>query len=224
MLQSTLKVEAESSGVLGNFLTIASSRTQDVLYSIFGDYGYQPKNSFSFSQKQKMLSYLQAKVFTRNSQLQEAEPLRFIDYNEHFLDSLPDSVEGLKNKVLKGRTNLQAAEKSLEKMKQERDLVTIKYLNEQAYEFDRSKYHSMGWGFLLGSLINVTLYKRGNAIRKAALALAFGHFFGVFSYFINVDRYFDSVYPVFEADAVTFSNEEKETLDWKPQGKGHVEE
>ena len=97
--------------------------------------------------------------------------------------------------------------------------MTINYINQQAYEFDKVKYNSMAWGFLFGAFINTTLYRRGNPIRKAALFLAFGHFFGVASYLRNLDRYFDSVYPIFERDAVQFSKKEKQEFKgWKPQG------
>ena len=78
----------------------------------------------------------------------------------------------------------------------------------------------MAWGFLLGSLINTTIYKKGSPIRKAAVFMALGHFFGVASYLVNLDRYFDSVYPLFEKDAVKFSKKEKaEFKGWKPQGE-----
>lgn len=73
-----------------------------------------------------------------------------------------------------------------------------RYLNEQAYEFDRTKYNSIGWGLLFGAFINATLYRRGNTIRKAALILASGHILGLVSYFSNIDRYLDSVYPIFQ--------------------------
>ena len=88
--------------------------------------------------------------------------------------------------------------------------MTIRYLNEQAYEYDRTKYNSMAWGFLLGAFINCTLYKGGSPIRKAALFLAAGHLFGAFSYFSNLNRYFDSVYPIFQKDALHYSSQEKE--------------
>ena len=98
-------------------------------------------------------------------------------------------------------------------------MTTAHYLNEQAYEFDKVKFQSMGWGFLLGALTNVSIYRRGNPIRKAALFLFCGHIFGLASYFSNLNRYFDSVYPVFERDAVKFSKEEKKEYEgWVPQG------
>jgi hypothetical protein len=106
-----------------------------------------------------------------------------------------------------------------------REEMTIKYLNEQAFEFDKTKFNSMAWGFMIGAFINCTLYKRGNPIRKIALFLTFGHFFGVYSYLKNIDRYFDSVYPVFQRDAKSFTDEEKEIFkNWAPEGKGTLEE
>ena len=79
--------------------------------------------------------------------------------------------------------------------------MTIRYLNEQAYEYDKTKFNSMAWGFLFGAFINCTLYKRGTSVRKIALFLTFGHVFGVYSSYRNLDRFFDSVYPVFQRDA-----------------------
>ena len=77
----------------------------------------------------------------------------------------------------------------------------------------------------MGSFLNVTIYRRGNPIRKAALFLACGHFMGVASYIQNLDRYFDSVYPLFKQDAVSFSQEEKEELArGQPQGEASMEE
>jgi len=63
----------------------------------------------------------------------------------------------------------------------------------------------MAWGILFGAIINATLYRRGNIIRKTALFLTFGHVFAIMSYRHNIDRYFDSVYPIFREDAVLFT-------------------
>ena len=110
-------------------------------------------------------------------------------------------------------------------MKKERDITAINYINEQSYEFDKVKYNSMAWGFLLGALVNTTIYRKGSTIRKAAVFVAFGHFFGVVSYMVNLDRYFDSLYPLFEKDAVQFSKKEKaEFKGWKPQGEAIIED
>lgn len=83
--------------------------------------------------------------------------------------------------------------------------MTIRYLNEQAYENDKTKYNSMAWGLLFGAFLNCTIYKHGNSIRKAALFMFCGHIMGIVSYLSNLNRYFDSVYPIFERDAVEFS-------------------
>lgn len=49
-----------------------------------------------------------------------------------------------------------------------------------------------------------TVYRRGSNIRKGAVFLTFGHFFGQVAYHWNLDKYFDTVYPVFEEDALNF--------------------
>jgi hypothetical protein len=52
-----------------------------------------------------------------------------------------------------------------------------------------------------------------------------GHLFGIVSYMSNLDRYFDSVYPIFERDAVKFSVEDREAFgNWKPQGAAVMDE
>jgi hypothetical protein len=50
---------------------------------------------------------------------------------------------------------------------------------------------------LTGCLINSTIYKKGRTIRKAALAVTVAHLFGQISYYMNLDKYFDSVYAIF---------------------------
>lgn len=118
---------------------------------------------------------------------------------------------------MKAKTNLDAAEKSYESLHHSRDEITIKYLNEQAYEFDKAKYNSMAWGFVFASFINCTFYRHGSTIRKAALFTAFGHIFGIVSHIKNINRYFDSVYPIFEKDALIYSRQEKIAFKgWKP--------
>jgi hypothetical protein len=71
------------------------------------------------------------------------------------------------------------------------------------------RYNSIAWGLIFGALINATLYRKGNPIRKAALFVTCGHLFGALSQAYNVDRYFDAVYPIFQADAIKFTKEER---------------
>lgn len=67
-----MNVEAKSEGMLGNFLTIAGNKTNEMLLNIIGGFGYKPKNNFSYDQKQKILSYLSSKVATTSVQKEEA--------------------------------------------------------------------------------------------------------------------------------------------------------
>ena len=101
-----MKAEAQTSGVFSNFLTIVSSKTNDVFKNIIGGYGYVPKNNFSYDQKQKMLDYLKTKIFTLSAKMQEAEKIRFIDFDEHFLDNVPKDIDELRNKIMRARTNI----------------------------------------------------------------------------------------------------------------------
>jgi hypothetical protein len=88
----------------------------------------------------------------------------------------------LKAKVLKGRTNVEAARLSLEKLRYSKDHLTVRYLNEQAYEFDHMKYNSLAWGLLIGAFVNATIYRRGSTVRKAALFVTSGHVFNTLSH------------------------------------------
>ena len=67
----------------------------------------------------------------------------------------------------------------------------------------------MFWGCITGCFINATIYKKGRTLRKAALLLTLIHVFGQISYHMNLDRYFDSVYKIFEEEAEKYVAEEK---------------
>lgn len=68
-----------------------------------------------------------------NAQLEDQKDTKFADYDPNFLSVLPEDLGQLRAKVLKGRTNLEAAKLSLEKLKYSRDHLTVRYINEQAY-------------------------------------------------------------------------------------------
>ena len=84
----------------------------------------------------------------------------------------------------------------------------MRFLNEIAYEYDKQRYSSIAWGFVFGALICSTVYHRGRLPRKAAVFVTSGHVFGQFSYYTNINKYFDSVYPIFEEDAVEYMKQE----------------
>lgn len=69
LLEERVAVETKSKGMFGNFLNIASQKTYELYLSIIGDYHYVAKNEFSYRQKVKILSFLQAKVLTINAQV-----------------------------------------------------------------------------------------------------------------------------------------------------------
>ena len=84
-------------------------------------------------------------------------------------------------------------------------VIQGRFLNESAYEFDRQRFNSMYWGLLFGAFICSTFYRRGSTARKAALFLTCGHVFGQISYHWNIDRYFDAVCNIYEADAIKYA-------------------
>ena len=77
MVESTLKVEAQSSGVFSNFVDIVGSKTREICYSMVGSYGYKKKNQFTIDQKEKIFSYLQSKVLTKEPE----EKIKFVDFD-----------------------------------------------------------------------------------------------------------------------------------------------
>lgn len=83
------------------------------------------------------------------------------------------------------------------------------FLNETAYEFDKQRKTSTAWGLLLGAFICSTVYRKGSSIRKAAVFFTTGLVFSEISYRWNVDKYFDTVYPIFEEDALEFVRAEE---------------
>lgn len=86
--------------------------------------------------------------------------------------------------------------------------MKARFLNEVAYEFEKQRYNSIGWGLLFGALLCSVVYTRGSVPRRAALFLGCGHAFGQISYHWNIDKYFDTVYDIFEEDAIQFAKEE----------------
>lgn len=110
------------------------------------------------------------------------------------------------------KTNIEAAEDSLKQSEALSRKLKADFYNEVAYEFDRQRICSIGWGLLLGAVICTTMYRRGNPIRKGAVFLLCGHIFGQVSYYWNIDKYFDTVYPIFEEDALEFVGQEQREL------------
>lgn len=51
-------VENKAAGVFSNLAMVISARSRELFLTIFGDYSYQPKNSFSYRQQKKILNYL----------------------------------------------------------------------------------------------------------------------------------------------------------------------
>ena len=115
----------------------------------------------------------------------------------------------MKSLLLKAHTEIEVAEDHYKHLLLLRNIIKSQYLNEIGYEFDRQRKCSMGWGFVIGAFICSTIYRRGSTARKAALFLLMGHLFGHSSYRINIDKYFDCVYPIFKEDANEFEKEMK---------------
>jgi hypothetical protein len=196
---------------------VAKERSRELYLNVFGDQYYERKNEYNPVQKKKILEYLQIHVFTISAEFEEQKKIKFADFDPHFLANIPKDFEELRFKIMKGNTNLAAAQDSLERLKNSKKEIAARYLNEQAYEFDRARYNSLSWGLLIGALINMTIYRRGNIIRKSALFLACGHLTSIVGYRNNLDRYFDAVYPIFQEEAVKFTQEEGMAYkNWKP--------
>lgn len=66
-------------------------------------------------------------------------------------------------------TNIEAAEDSLQQSQSSLKNIKASYFNEIAFEFDKQRKSSVGWGLVLGSVICATIYRRGSIIRKSAV-------------------------------------------------------
>lgn len=119
----------------------------------------------------------------------------------------------MKEVLLKLKTNVEAAEDAVSQSQIAVEQLKANFLNETAYEFDKQRQTSAAWGFLLAAIICATIYRRGSSARKAAVFFTTGPVFSEISYHWNVDKYFDTVYPIFEEDAVEYVRaEERETI------------
>lgn len=110
---------------------------------------------------------------------------------------------------MRARSNLESAKNNLLRIKNSEEELKVKFLNQQAYEFDNMKYNSSVWGLLFATVLNLTVFRHTNNIRKAAVFVTLGHLFGHLSYYNNLDRYFDSVYTIYEQDAVKYAIEDQ---------------
>jgi hypothetical protein len=106
-------VENKAIGLFSNLARVISARSRELFLTIFGDYSYTPKNSFSYRQQKKILNYLEAMVLTYNAQFKDKQKIKFTDYDPQYLATMPKDFQELRFRILKGRTNIQAAEESL---------------------------------------------------------------------------------------------------------------
>lgn len=120
------------------------------------------------------------------------------------------------------KTNVEAAVDGLKQAEISTRKIKADFLNEIAYEFDRQRQCSIGWGVVAGAIICSTIYKRGNPIRKGALVLACAHLLGQASYYNNLDKYFDVVYPIFEEDAMLFVKQEERESERRERASGGI--
>ena len=55
------------------------------------------------------------------------------------------------------------------------------FLNELAYEVNRSRYVGMSYGVLMACLINLTLMRYQHGVRKGFVLVLLSHFMGQFA-------------------------------------------
>ena len=71
-----------------------------------GDYKYEPKNSFSYSQKKKILKYLQVKYLNDYDEIYSSRQPNLSTYDSEIFKKPVNSLKDMRNNLLKGRTEL----------------------------------------------------------------------------------------------------------------------
>lgn len=188
------KEEEEIDSAVTRYATIAFRDIGRLLDQVFGT-RYQPQNNFTVIQKQKILDYLFARNVMEGLHLSNNPAKKQFRYSER-----PDGVT-TKERLKQEKGRLEESSDRLDGLFYLRRYVRWMFLNETAYEFNRARYVSMAYGFILGAAINVTLMKFSSQTRKFFMSITLAHVFGQVSVYRNMDFVFDQVYPIFREDA-----------------------
>lgn len=196
-------------GFVVNLLELIDERVRVLYRSILADSNYLPKNSYSVRQKMSILNYLQSKSLGIVTEMKIAKKPVFHSYDPEFDKENIEDADDLKRMILRGRTEKQKAKANLERRTASKKQLQYQFLTEQAMEFERARRNSIAWGLVFAAAFNTFFYRKGSTIRRLALFFTVGHLMGQTSYEMNIDRYFDSVYELFEEDAKAYVSSER---------------
>ncbi|KAL4504073.1 hypothetical protein ABPG72_022703 [Tetrahymena utriculariae] len=155
---------------------------------IIGD-DYEPKNNFSFSQKQKILNYL----YFRNKADMES-PLKYksayggIEEQDMYIYTLENRIQGINKLKFDNR---------------------VLYINQVAQCQNRIRFNGFFWGIFASSICWGTFMRKQSIIRKVCLTLILMHIGGQIASYRSIDRVFDSLYPIFLKDYDQFFIDEE---------------
>ena len=107
---STQDQSATKAGFISQLSDFAGKRSNRLRDTVLGNLWYEPKNKFTFTQKEKIFSYLRMKYFTIVSQAEELSPKKFTAYDPNIASKLEfTSLQHMKDTLLKMKTHIQAA-------------------------------------------------------------------------------------------------------------------
>jgi len=152
---------------------------------------YNPKNNFSFTQKQKIMGYM---YFKNNVDLQKSRMFTYLDV-----------------KAGNSKASIQTRIDHLNEMK---DYNRAYFIYNLAQCQNRLRMVGHIWGAVISAVIWNTAMSSSSMIRKVAMSAFFIHFGGQLASYKNIDRIFDGMYPIFYKDfQKNLALEEKEKED-----------
>lgn len=120
----------------------------------------------------------------------------------------PDGKD-VKEKLNIEKKKLKDSEDRIESLLLIRKQLRSYFVNETSYEFNRARYVSMAYGFMLGVCIVLTIMRYSTPTRKVFACVTFSHFFGQYAIYRKMDYVFDQLYPLFQEDVKNAIRENK---------------
>lgn len=77
--------------------------------NIFGDFSYDRRNRFSVANKLKILDYLKEKYLLLSNNLAEQNKKNYYNYDPKFFEKKPKDLNAMKEMVLQGKSQVEAA-------------------------------------------------------------------------------------------------------------------
>jgi len=149
---------------------------------------YESKNNFSFTQKQKILSYI---YFKNNHDLQKSRMFTYLNVKAG------NTKESIQNRI--------------DHLNEMKDYNRAFFIYNLARCQNRLRNTGYIWGSVIAAGVWNTVMSQSTLIRKVAVAAMIIHISGQFASYKNIDRVFDGIYPIFYKDfRENLEREEKE--------------